>query len=127
MKQFGVAVDNVFSLLNQHGTANAFQHARLLPADAPPHALSVLALEHVLRVQALMAEVMAGMWRRNGVEMWAQSVTYRSVHCSELMLDTGALSSPPPLASCVSVSVVCACVCVLCRVHPSHISTPTLP
>ena len=59
---------------------------------------AVLALEHVLRVQGLIAEVSAGMWRRNGVEMWAQSVTYRSVHCSELMLDTGTrVTRPYPL------------------------------
>lgn len=44
-------------------------------------------LKHPLRVQAFLAQVRAGMWRRNGNAVAGQSMWYRSTHFSEWFID----------------------------------------
>lgn len=44
-------------------------------------------VRHPLRVQAFLAQVRAGMWRRNGRPIAGQSMLYRSVHYSEWFVD----------------------------------------
>ncbi|KAA8492105.1 E3 ubiquitin-protein ligase UBR3 [Porphyridium purpureum] len=48
---------------------------------------ALMLCDHVIRVQVFMAQVHAGMWRRNGRPVVGQAILYRSVFCVEWLVD----------------------------------------
>jgi hypothetical protein len=59
----------------------------LLDVRNQPPEFSLFLINSSLDLQVLLSQIRAGMWRRNGTMLWAQSVTYKSVHSFELMFD----------------------------------------
>lgn len=63
--------------------------APLMPVGSglQPSACAARLLKHPLRIQVFLAQVSAGMWRRNGRAVVGQSMLYRSVFCAESFVD----------------------------------------
>ncbi|KAL0888784.1 hypothetical protein Bca101_012767 [Brassica carinata] len=55
--------------------------------DFHPHGFSALVMEHVVRVRVFCAQVVAGMWKKNGDSAFVSCEWYRSVRWSEQGLE----------------------------------------